>query len=165
MLGTAGDVGDPLRVSVSVRREFTLPVCIVALGSAGQSVRNFMNTATSGATFAVSFQLQPAINGTASYPVSMLRVRYDLLQVSRVDTSGGCETWGGGGGGPIGEEPLFAVQMAPADVDNSGDISQDDVEIFFNAFPSGGGEADQNVDGEVTPEDIVQFLQSYSGDE
>lgn len=165
MLGTAGDVGDPLRVSVSVRREFTLPVCIVALGSAGQSVRNFMNTATSGATFAVSFQLQPAINGTANYPVSMLRVRYDLLQVSRVDTSGGCETWGGGGGGPIGEEPLFAVQMAPADVDNSGDISQDDVEIFFNAFPSGGGEADQNVDGEVTSEDIVQFLQSYSGDE
>jgi hypothetical protein len=165
MLGTAGNAADPLRASVSVRREFTLPACIVALGSAGQSVRNFVNTATSGATFAVSFQLQPAISGTTNYPLSMLRVRYDLLQVSRVDTSGGCETWGGGGGGPIGEEPLFAMQMPSADVDSSGDIGSDDVDIFFNAFENGGGEADQNVDGVVTPEDIVQFLQSYSGDE
>jgi hypothetical protein len=163
ILGTQGNVADPLRASVSVRREFTLPGCVSVSPNATMSIGEFINSATSGADFAVSFQWRPGVAGTTSYPNSLMRVRYDLIQVSRIDAPVGCPVPGGGGGG--GEEPMMAAMQVPsADVDRSGDVTMEDADIFFAAFQYGGGEADQNVDGEISPQDIVEFLESFSGE-
>ena len=99
----------------------------------------------------------PLANSTNSITTGVLAVGTSSVRLTVTDDRGGTDT----DFVLVTVNPGSTCPVCPADYNQDGGVTGDDVAAFFNDYEAGTGCADTNVDGGITGDDIAAFFVAF----